>query len=139
MPSLTVWLVPALVALGVIVACISLWKLFGAEAIKAAIVWPFKIFTEADGNGGKPSFSRILGAWVTVKIVMLVEAVAPADRATAVPEQLMTLFWVLIGYAIISKTIMSMGPGFQDIAKAILLRVLGGATPPAPKPTEPTA
>lgn len=95
----------------------SIWK-----AILAPVKFFAALFTESDGNGGKPSFSRVLGTYVTIKIIMLVEAAVPEHRAIAVPEQMMTLFWVLIGYAIISKILSTLSPAVLDIFRALLIK-----------------
>lgn len=96
---------------------VGLWK-----AITAPVKFAARLFTEADGNGGKPSFARVLGTYVTYKIILLVEIAAPEHRAIAVPEQMMTLFWVLIGYAIISKILSNLSPAVLDIFRALLLK-----------------
>jgi hypothetical protein len=100
------------------------------QSLWAVIIAPIKfvagLFTEADGNGGKPSFSRVLGTYVTYKIVMLIEIAPITDRASAVPQQLMTLFWVLIGFVMVSKVLSSVSPAVLDIFRTILLKA--GAT-----------
>ncbi len=94
-----------------------LWK-----TIIAPIKFIAQLFTEADGNGGKPSFSRVLGAYVTYKIILFVELAPHDQRSLAVPEQMMTLFWVLIGYSIVSKILSSLSPAVLDIFRAMLLK-----------------
>lgn len=95
-----------------------LWK-----TLIAPVKFIAQLFTEADGNGGKASFSRVLGTYVVFKIIYLTEIAPIADRANAVSEQLMTLFWVLIGYQIISKILSSLSPAVLDIVRAMLLKV----------------
>ena len=96
----------------------KLWK-----TITAPIKFVAQLFTEADGNGGKASFSRVLGTYVVTKIVYFVEIASISDRASAVPEPMMTLFWVLIGYSIVSKILSSLSPAVLDIVRAMLLKV----------------
>jgi hypothetical protein len=106
------------------------------QKLWATIIAPLKfvagLFTESDGNGGKPSISRVLGTYVTYKIVMLIEVAQVSDRLLSVPPQLMTLFWVLIGYQMISKLLGSMSPAVLDIARTLLLKA--GATVNIPTP-----
>lgn len=65
------------------------------------LAWPFHIFTEPDGNGGKASFARVFGAYVIVNIVIM----ARADKS--IPEALVNLFMYLVGYQLLSKAINS--------------------------------
>ena len=113
------------------------------EAIKAILQWPFvqaialikwfgQIFTEADGNGGKASFSRVAGAVVIYKIIVLIESASPEQRINAVPEQMMTMFWVLVGYQILSKTLSSLSPAVLDFFRALMLKA--GAKVELPQP-----
>jgi glycerol uptake facilitator-like aquaporin len=129
------WYQFAAAAFGAAILLLVLKLIFGVEQLRAGLLWPFGIFTEPDGNGGKASISRILGFWVTIKIIHLVEATAPDKRASAVPEAMIYLFMVLIGYQLLSKTLLSLGPGFLDLAKAVLMKVMGGTkTPDRPTP-----
>jgi hypothetical protein len=86
--------------------------------------WPLAVFTEPDGNGGKASFSRVFGAFVIIKIVAMAEA------GKTVPEAMMTLFWVLVGYQLLSKALNSLSPAVIDIARAKLMG--SSVTPPTP-------
>jgi hypothetical protein len=98
------------------------WYQWLWNIITAPIVFIADLFKEADSNGGKASFSRVAGAYVVYKIVMLVEMAPHDQRALAVPEAMMTMFWVLIGYAIVSKILSSLSPAVLDIFKAMLLK-----------------
>jgi hypothetical protein len=104
------------------------------EYLLAPIKFIAALFTEADSNGGKPSFSRVAGSYVIYKIVYLTEIASVIDRANAVSQQLMTLFWVLIGYAIISKILSSLSPAVLDIFRALLLKA--GAKVDIPDPAK---
>ena len=63
------------------------------------IKWLSQALSEIDGNGGKASFSRILG---TVNCIMIWRV---AWLGKTVPDAWMTMFWVLIGYQLVSKTL----------------------------------
>jgi hypothetical protein len=99
------------------------------STLTSPIIWVSKIFTEADGNGGKASYSRVAGSIVIYNIIALVW------REKPVPEVMETMFWVLVGYQLLSKTLNSMSPAVLDIAKAMLLKV---QQPPVAKAPEPT-
>jgi hypothetical protein len=70
-----------------------------------------KAHTEADGNGGKPSYSRAIGTVVVLNILRL------ALLEKVIPEQLMTMFWVLIGYQLISKVLKD-NPALMELIKS---------------------
>lgn len=102
------------------------------ETVVSVIKFFAKSLSEEDGNGGKPSFSRMLGVYITVEIVAMAWVVLN-DKTKIVPDVMMTIFWVTIGYAMISKVISTASPLLQDVIKAYLLKV---QNLPAPK-TEP--
>jgi hypothetical protein len=78
--------------------------------------------SEADGNGGKPSFSRMLGVYITFQIVSM-SWITLYDTTRQVPDVMMTIFWVTIGYAMLSKVIATASPLLQDIIRAYLIKV----------------
>ena len=97
-------------------------KIHPIEALKTVIVFVASVFRETDGNGGgKASFNRVAGAYVIVQIVAM-SWVALLNVTYKVPEAMMTLFWVLIGYGIVSKILNSLTPAVLDIAKGFLLK-----------------
>lgn len=65
-----------------------------SDFIGAIVAWIGGVFSEPDG---KPSFSRVFGAYVVYQIVSMAETGAP------VSSEMMTVFWVLIGYQMVSK------------------------------------
>lgn len=81
-----------------------------------SIKWLAQIFTEADGNGGKGSFSRVFGGTIIITILRM------AWIGKIVPEQLMTMFWVLVGYQMLSKALNTMSPAVLDIARSYMLK-----------------
>lgn len=83
---------------------------------KTVIVWIARALSEPDGNGGKPSFTKILGTYVVLKIVALAIAIAEAGSSTPIPSELMTLFMFLIGYQIISKVLLE-NPALMELIK----------------------
>ncbi len=85
------------------------------SALKTGIKWIAQAWTEADNNGGKLSFSRILGTYVVIQIVQM-------SWRGNVPEPMMTMFWVLIGYPLVSKVLNSLSPAVLDIAKSWLVK-----------------
>lgn len=104
------------------------------DAVYQAVLQLLKYFgsalTEADGNGGKPSFSRMLGVYVTLQIVAM--AWTP-DKA--IPDEIMTIFWVTIGYAMVSKVISTASPLMQDIIKAYFMKVQNSVNVPQKEAT----
>jgi len=93
--------------------------------MKQFVCWFAAIFTEADGNGGKASFSRVFGAALLILLYRMIWLQKP------IPEQAMTLFWALIGYQFASKALGSMSPSVLDIAKSFLVKA--GAKVEEPK------
>ena len=77
---------------------------------KALIGWLARALSENDGNGGKPSFTKILGTYVVLNIVSL------ALMAKPIAPELMTLFLFLIGYSIISKVLLE-NPALMELIK----------------------
>ncbi len=77
------------------------------DAAIAAIKFAAQIFTEPDSANGKPSFGRVTGTYVIIKIVEL------ADAGKVIPEAMMTLFYVLVGYSLMSK----LSPPVLDVVK----------------------
>ena len=88
--------------------------------IVSSIVAVVKFFaaalTEPDGNGGKASFARVMGTYVTIRIV------ESEIRGGTVSPNLMTIFWVLVGYGMLSKVLSQMSPAVLDIAKSFLIK-----------------
>jgi hypothetical protein len=97
---------------------------FFAEAVK-----------EQDGNGGKTSFSRILGVYVTYQIVKMAWVIL-FDATATIPGELMTLFWVTIGYAMLSKLFTTASPLLQQLVAGYLTKVQK-LTPTVPAPPPP--
>jgi hypothetical protein len=99
------------------------------QSIKRGLIRVIKfftaIFTEPDGNGGKASFSRVSGAFVIIKIVQL------SEQGTPVNDAMLTLFWVLIGYQLLSKTLNSLSPAVLDLARSWMLKAGAQITVPA--------
>ncbi len=62
------------------------------------------------GRDGKPSHDRIMGTMVILNIIRL------ALLEKTVPEALMTMFWVLIGYSAVSK-ILAENPTIMEFIK----------------------
>lgn len=62
------------------------------------------------GRDGKPSHDRIMGSIVILNIIRL------ALLEKTVPEALMTMFWVLIGYSAVSK-ILAENPTIMEFIK----------------------
>lgn len=98
-------------------------------AIKEAIIFVAKAWTETDGNGGKASFSRLMGTVVIWNIVSLGYVVG-----RTIPPEWMTMFWVLIGYHTIARILSALSPAVLDIAKGFLIKA--GATVTVPPVTE---
>lgn len=78
--------------------------------------------TEADGNGGRTSFSRVMGVYVIYKIVLMADAVKDSPTSK-IPAELMVMFWVLVGYQALAKVLNNLTPAVLDIARAVLLKV----------------
>ena len=74
------------------------------------------VLSEPDGNGGRASFARVMGTYVTIRIVEC------EIRGSMVSANLMTIFWVLVGYGMISKILSQMSPAVLDIAKSFLVK-----------------
>lgn len=80
--------------------------------IGAIFTWIGGVFSEPDG---KPSFSRVFGSYVVYQIVSMAETGAP------VSSEMMTVFWVLIGYQMVSKFTPGMKvPGMPAIASTMV-------------------
>lgn len=62
------------------------------------------------GRDGKPSHDRIMGSIVILNIIRL------ALLEKVVPDALMTMFWVLIGYSAVSK-ILAENPTIMEFIK----------------------
>jgi hypothetical protein len=90
----------------------SIWSV-----IVAVVKFFAAALTEPDGNGGKASWARLIGTYVTIRIVEC------EIRGSTVGDHLMTIFWVLVGYGMVSKVLSQMSPAVLDIARAILLKV----------------
>lgn len=88
--------------------------------IGKAIVTVVKFFgatlSEPDDNGGKASFARVMGTYVIIRIVE--NEIAGGTTS----EHLMTIFWVLVGYGMISKILSQMSPAVLDIARSFLVK-----------------
>ena len=78
-----------------------------------SIKWLFSIFT---AGGGKASFSRAFGGTVIIVVLRM------AWLAKTIPDPLMTMFWVLVGYQLLSKALNSMSPAVLDIARSYMLK-----------------
>jgi hypothetical protein len=103
----------------------GLWKV-----IVAVVSFFAAALTEADGNGGKASFARLMGTYVTIRIV------ESEIRGGAVSPNLMTIFWVLVGFAMVSKVLAQMSPAVLDIARSFLVKA--GVTVKLPETTTTT-
>jgi len=87
------------------------------EESKGLILWIAKALSEADGNGGKPSFTKILGTYVVLQIVGLSKQIVYDGRTDIqIPSEMMTLFMFLIGYQIISKVLLE-NPALMEIIR----------------------
>jgi hypothetical protein len=95
--------------------------------IKEAIKFVAKAWTESDSNGGKASFARIAGTFVIWHIVNL-----GYQSTQHIPPEFMTMFWVLVGYQMVSKILNNMTPAVLDIAKSFLLKVQNAPDPLKP-------
>lgn len=93
---------------------------------KQILAWPFYIFTEPDGNGGKASFSRVFGGIVIIFILML------AWREKVISEHLMEMFWVLVGYQLLSKALNTLSPAVLEVVRIKMLKIT--AEPPKSPP-----
>lgn len=96
--------------------------------IFSPFLWLAEIFTEADGNGGKASFSRVFGA------VVIILSLRQGFYGKVIPAEWMTMFWVLVGYQLLSKALNSLSPAALDLARGMLVKA--GAQV-APTPTAP--
>jgi len=84
---------------------------------RSLILWIARALSEADGNGGKPSFTKILGTYVVLQIVGLSKQIVYDGRTDIqIPSEMMTLFMFLIGYQIISKVLLE-NPALMEIIK----------------------
>lgn len=83
--------------------------------MKAALAWFSRIFTEADGNGGKASYGRIFGA------ITIVHILAKDWQDRPVNDAVMTLFFYLVGYTLLSK-LLSNNPILTEYIKLKLQR-----------------
>lgn len=97
--------------------------------IKDLLVFIGKAWTEADGNGGKASFSRIAGTYIILQIVNI-----GYMAGRAIPPEWMTMFWVLIGYQIVAKILSALSPAVLDIARSVLVKA--GASVNIPPPVQ---
>ena len=86
------------------------------SAFVAVVKFFAAAFTEPDGNGGKASWARLAGTYVVWRIV---EYELTGKTASS---NLMTIFWVLVGFAMISKVLERMSPAVLDIAKSFLVK-----------------
>ncbi len=84
--------------------------------IRIIITWLARALSEPDGIGGKPSFTKILGTYVVLKIVWLAVEVVETKSTTPIPSELMTLFMFLIGYQIVSKVLLE-NPALMELIK----------------------
>jgi hypothetical protein len=97
---------------------LAIQKFFAAigSAFVAVVMFFAASLTEPDGNGGKASWSRIAGTYVVYRIVEY------ELTGRTVSSNLMTIFWVLVGYGMISKILSQMSPAVLDIAKSFLVK-----------------
>jgi hypothetical protein len=77
---------------------------------EALVQFIAKAHTESDGNGGKPAHNRIMGTVVIMNIIRLALLEKP------IPDALMTMFWVLVGYGLISKVLLE-NPALMELIK----------------------
>jgi hypothetical protein len=77
--------------------------------IESVIRFLGKSLTEEDGNGGKPSFSRILGTIDTIIIIRM------GMKGFEPSVAMMTIFWVSIGYAMLSRVFTTASPLLQQL------------------------
>jgi hypothetical protein len=103
----------------------SIWSV-----IVAVVKFFAAALTEPDGNGGKASWARLIGTYVTIRIVEC------EIRGSTVGDHLMTIFWVLVGYGMISKILSQMSPAVLDIARSFLVKA--GVTVKLPETTTTT-
>ena len=128
-----------LIVLGIVLAFLLIFNksVSGAVAsawkyVLAVIAFFAEALKEPEGNGGKTSFSRILGIYATIEIVAM-SWVTLNDPTKEVPGAMMTLFWVTIGYAMLSKVFTTASPLLQQLIAAYLQKAQGfTAIPKAP-------
>lgn len=115
---------------------IFLFRKYGSlRSVVEAIYSPVQIVAsfildahkESDGNGGKPSYSRIMGTVVIANIIRM--ALLEKD----IPEALMTMFWVLVGYQLVSKILVQNPMIFEFIKMR-----MGAVVPASTRTTEST-
>jgi len=107
----------------------------GWDMFVVVIIFFADAIREQDGDKIKTSFSRILGIYVTCQIVAM-GWVALLNPMIGIPAQMMTLFWVTIGYALISKVFTTASPLLQSTIAAWLAK--NQNFPPLPKVPETT-
>jgi hypothetical protein len=91
-----------------------------------------------DGTKGKVSFGRILGIYVTYNIIQMGWVVL-FDTTYTISDKMMTLFWVTIGFALVSKIWTDSSPSFQALISALVTKWQGITQPPAKIPDAPPA
>ena len=89
--------------------------------MKAAFAWFSQIFSEADGKG---SFARAFGGFIISDIVYL------ANLGKTIPDPLLTMFWVLVGYQFLGKALNNLSPAAMELAKAVVIRAQQPPQPP---------
>jgi hypothetical protein len=99
------------------------------DVIKTVVVFFAKSLSEEDGNGGKPSFSRILGTYALFEIVAMAWVKLYAPTTYSIPAEMMTLFYFTIGYAMLSKVFSTASPLLQQLIAAYLQKVQNLALP----------
>jgi hypothetical protein len=103
-------------AILVAAAMIALW-IWKPDDVRNLVKWTGAILTEADGNGGKASASRVIGVYAAWNIIQQ----SWQGAAFTISPVLWDLFMVTMGYAILSKALNTMSPavlawaqGFRD-------------------------
>jgi len=95
------------------------------EPVTIAIKWLFGVFTESDGNGGKPSIARIIGAVAVWNIITY--PWATGDKLP--PEMWWDVFMIALGYSMLSKALASVSPAIIDLAKGYMNKHTKGDVP----------
>ena len=86
-----------------------------------------------NGTKGKVSFGRILGIYVTYNIIQMGWVVL-FDNTYTISDKMMTLFWVTIGFALLSKLWTDSSPSFQSLISALVAKWNGITQLPAKIP-----
>lgn len=83
--------------------------------MKSLILWLKQPFEEIDNNGQvKTSYARLFGSIVILVIIRL------SILGVPIAGELMTLFYYLIGYQLLSKVLNQLSPAIIEIFKPVL-------------------